>query len=314
VTDHLRSTTLTVDQAGVVRNRYLYAPFGDAAKAEGPSARYRFTGEVVVAGSGSYLLGARVFDPETGRFLQPDPLVSQAYDPQAFNRYGYALNSPMNWIDPSGLAPVSAFGEGGGAGSEEGGDSFDGWGFDFTFWWGSQNTPIAGAPPAPSEATDVPMTGEEVPSQSGQPVGVQVAGGNELTDAEALARARRMVTLSYPGHPGATPGFDDPYPAGAEAMRQVAEETLVTGATVAGAVLAPQAEAAAAGALARGVLGARLLQVGQGFQETFDPSGVPSAPVPLPRAGSRYQQLGRGLGYVANYGPAVWGFIRGALE
>ncbi len=38
----------------------------------------------LLEGTGLYLLGARVYDPETGRFLQPDPLVANPADPQSF--------------------------------------------------------------------------------------------------------------------------------------------------------------------------------------------------------------------------------------
>jgi hypothetical protein len=51
------------------------------------------------------VLGVRVYDPELGRFLQPDPLVADPADPQAFNRYPYGRNNPLSWLDPSGLYP-----------------------------------------------------------------------------------------------------------------------------------------------------------------------------------------------------------------
>ncbi len=108
LTDHLGSTILTIEDGGTARNRYYYLPFGDPGIAsEGPSLRHRFTGEEILEGTGLYLLGARVYDPETGRFLQPDPLVANPADPQSFNRYTYALNNPVRWIDPSGLAPTT---------------------------------------------------------------------------------------------------------------------------------------------------------------------------------------------------------------
>jgi hypothetical protein len=39
-----------------------------------------------------------------GRFLSADTLVPSVSDPQQLNRYAYALNSPLNYIDPSGHA------------------------------------------------------------------------------------------------------------------------------------------------------------------------------------------------------------------
>ncbi len=103
LTDHLGSTILTIEDGGTARNRYYFLPFGDPGIAsEGPSLRHRFTGEEILEGTGLYMLGARVYDPETGRFLEPDPIVPDAANPQSFNRYSYAYNSPLNLIDPTG--------------------------------------------------------------------------------------------------------------------------------------------------------------------------------------------------------------------
>lgn len=46
---------------------------------------------------------------DIGRFLQPDPLF------EAFARhtpYHYSFNSPLVWLDPSGLAPEKREGRG----------------------------------------------------------------------------------------------------------------------------------------------------------------------------------------------------------
>jgi RHS repeat-associated protein len=41
-------------------------------------------------------------DPQLGRFLQPDPFVPEAGNPQNLNRYAYGLNNPVKHNDPSG--------------------------------------------------------------------------------------------------------------------------------------------------------------------------------------------------------------------
>lgn len=41
-------------------------------------------------------------DPYLNRFQQPDSIVPGAGNPQAFNRYSYVLNQPINFIDPTG--------------------------------------------------------------------------------------------------------------------------------------------------------------------------------------------------------------------
>ncbi|GLW65303.1 hypothetical protein Arub01_35470 [Actinomadura rubrobrunea] len=47
-------------------------------------------------------LGAREYDPETGRFISVDPLMDLA-DPQQMNGYTYAENNPVTKSDPDGL-------------------------------------------------------------------------------------------------------------------------------------------------------------------------------------------------------------------
>ncbi|TAK00534.1 MAG: LysM peptidoglycan-binding domain-containing protein [Chloroflexota bacterium] len=47
-------------------------------------------------GPALYLMGARHYSTQLGRFLQPDPIAAEA------NLYAYAANSPITKIDPSG--------------------------------------------------------------------------------------------------------------------------------------------------------------------------------------------------------------------
>jgi len=46
---------------------------------------------------------ARMYQPRTGRFNAPDSVYSGLFQPQAWNRYSYALNSPLTHTDPTGL-------------------------------------------------------------------------------------------------------------------------------------------------------------------------------------------------------------------
>ncbi|MFK0195838.1 polymorphic toxin-type HINT domain-containing protein [Kitasatospora sp. NPDC090308] len=47
-------------------------------------------------------LGARQYDPKTGRFLSVDPVFNES-DPQSWNGYAYAGNNPVDGSDPNGL-------------------------------------------------------------------------------------------------------------------------------------------------------------------------------------------------------------------
>ena len=53
---------------------------------------------------GLYNYGARLYDPIIGRFISPDTIVPQPYNPQSLNRYTYCLNNPLIYVDPSGYS------------------------------------------------------------------------------------------------------------------------------------------------------------------------------------------------------------------
>ena len=66
------------------------------------STHHSFTGQRQDTQHGLILFPARAYDPELGRFLQPDPFVQDPSDPQTLNRYSYVRNNPVNFVDPSG--------------------------------------------------------------------------------------------------------------------------------------------------------------------------------------------------------------------
>ncbi|MCY0940948.1 polymorphic toxin-type HINT domain-containing protein [Streptomyces antarcticus] len=61
-----------------------------------------FIGGTKEKATGFTLLGAREYDPTTGRFISPDPIIDPG-DPQQWNAYAYANNTPLNASDPTGL-------------------------------------------------------------------------------------------------------------------------------------------------------------------------------------------------------------------
>ncbi|MFJ6622725.1 RHS repeat-associated core domain-containing protein [Kitasatospora sp. NPDC091335] len=61
-----------------------------------------FVGGTLDPSTGLTNLGAREYQPLTGRFLNPDPLLGDS-DPQQWNGYAYSNNDPINMSDPSGL-------------------------------------------------------------------------------------------------------------------------------------------------------------------------------------------------------------------
>ncbi|WP_405688824.1 putative adhesin [Streptomyces sp. NBC_00057] len=63
--------------------------------------------------TGLVQLGAREYDPQTGRFISPDPVLDIA-DPVQMNGYVYCENNPVTFADPSGLMMDGGGGGGGG--------------------------------------------------------------------------------------------------------------------------------------------------------------------------------------------------------
>ncbi|WP_344807886.1 RHS repeat-associated core domain-containing protein, partial [Allohahella marinimesophila] len=47
-------------------------------------------------------MGARFYDPTSGRFISPDPVGIDPSSPQSVNRYVYVNNNPYKYVDPDG--------------------------------------------------------------------------------------------------------------------------------------------------------------------------------------------------------------------
>jgi RHS repeat-associated protein len=69
----------------------------------------------------------RKYDSFAGRWTSPDIYGGTLFDPQSLNRFSYAVNDPVNRIDPSGLMPCVP----GNYSAECGMSGFGGWGGGF---------------------------------------------------------------------------------------------------------------------------------------------------------------------------------------
>lgn len=68
-----------------------------------------YTGHEHLQSVGLINMNGRIYDPKLHRFLQPDNFVQDPFNTQNYNRYGYVLNNPLKYVDPSGefaWAPV----------------------------------------------------------------------------------------------------------------------------------------------------------------------------------------------------------------
>ncbi|MEO8617129.1 MAG: RHS repeat-associated core domain-containing protein, partial [Luteolibacter sp.] len=63
-----------------------------------------YTGHEQLDDSGLIHMNGRIYDPELGRMLSPDPVVQVPTSSQNYNRYSYVLNNPLNLTDPSGFS------------------------------------------------------------------------------------------------------------------------------------------------------------------------------------------------------------------
>jgi RHS repeat-associated protein len=108
LTDQLGSVVAVTDEDGDLSEQQRYLPFG-GVRTDLAAPAYRlaatdhaYTGQQAIPSLGLMDYRARLFDPAIGRFTQPDSLVPGAANPQAWNRYSYVLNGPVNRNDPSG--------------------------------------------------------------------------------------------------------------------------------------------------------------------------------------------------------------------
>lgn len=56
-------------------------------------------------------MNGRLYAPVIGRMLQPDIVIQDQYNAQAYNSYSYCLNNPLRYTDPSGyvVTPYESF-------------------------------------------------------------------------------------------------------------------------------------------------------------------------------------------------------------
>jgi RHS repeat-associated protein len=101
--DHLGSTAVVTDMNGNQDESIAYYPFG-GTRSDNSSVylNYKYTGQELDGETGLYNYGARLYDPDLGRFLTPDSIVPKPWNPQSLNRYSYVQNNPVNHIDPTG--------------------------------------------------------------------------------------------------------------------------------------------------------------------------------------------------------------------
>ncbi|MDK2594977.1 RHS repeat-associated core domain-containing protein [Pseudoalteromonas obscura] len=124
-TDHQGSVVAVVNHSGKLLKRFSYDVFGKQSEVLMPnndidklnwaletglfwtvaSNQRAYTGhEPVKFGDDTRIIhmNGRIYDADTGRFMQTDPFVQAPSNLQNYNRYSYVLNNPLSYTDPSG--------------------------------------------------------------------------------------------------------------------------------------------------------------------------------------------------------------------
>ena len=106
-TDAIGNVRAITDASGNVIERHDYQPYGEEWLPQGGTQPLRFTGKERDAETGLDYFGARYYGSKIGRFTTTDPVYTwqeNLADPQRWNRYAYARNNPLRYVDPDGRA------------------------------------------------------------------------------------------------------------------------------------------------------------------------------------------------------------------
>ncbi|WP_394842285.1 RHS repeat-associated core domain-containing protein [Pendulispora brunnea] len=132
---------------------------------------FGFAGGIYDPDTGLVHLGAREYDPETGTWIQRDPLRFGG----GVNLYAYASNNPVGFVDPTGLLPCEGQGGasgGGGSSASYGDDPFGPPrppGIQTPNWPGWHQGSGGGSSREPSHVpsgpTEIPSGPTEIPSE-----------------------------------------------------------------------------------------------------------------------------------------------------
>ena len=109
--DYLGSIIMLTDEDGNIAERRHFDPWGQVVKVEDGAGKVLqgltlldrgFTGHEHLQTVDLIHMNGRLYDPVLHRFLQPDNFVQDPFNTQNFNRYGYCMNNPLLYTDPTG--------------------------------------------------------------------------------------------------------------------------------------------------------------------------------------------------------------------
>ena len=105
--DHQGNNRVVIASDGTVKETNHYYPFGGLFASTASAQPYKYNGKEFDTKKGLnwYDYGARMYDPSLGRFTTIDPMAEKYY---SVGSYGYCLNNPVRFTDPTGclVSPV----------------------------------------------------------------------------------------------------------------------------------------------------------------------------------------------------------------
>jgi RHS repeat-associated protein len=107
ISDHHGTGQLAIDSTTQALQQTRTTPFGTPRGTAAPAwpGDKGFVGGTTDPTTGLTHLGARDYDPTTGRFITVDPLLDTS-TPQQLNGYTYSNNNPPTLSDPTGAIPL----------------------------------------------------------------------------------------------------------------------------------------------------------------------------------------------------------------
>jgi len=120
VSDAIGSSLVEIDGTGSIVSRSAYRPFGGieqqwgssggAGGTSGSGSRSYYAGHDRQTDTGLVYMNARWMDPGSGGFISVDPVISNAFEPKAYNGYSYVENNPIMLDDPTGMGTMCVIG------------------------------------------------------------------------------------------------------------------------------------------------------------------------------------------------------------
>ncbi|MGC8758242.1 MAG: RHS repeat-associated core domain-containing protein, partial [Caldisericaceae bacterium] len=102
--DHLGTVRLITDSTCAIVSKHDYEPFGVELPPINDIAgnTHKFTGQERDTFTNFDYMHFRFYASSIGRFLKPDNIIPNVYNPQSWNLYSYVNGNPVNFNDPLG--------------------------------------------------------------------------------------------------------------------------------------------------------------------------------------------------------------------